>query len=86
MSLQIHFSKRNFSKNLSSIIGILSDNLIGQFVNDDSIIDPEAHIVLKNPEDRIIVDNAVQEMKNNRNINRKTITLSNDKTVTLSID
>ncbi len=86
MSLQIYFSKRNFSKNLDNFFGVFSDSLVSQFLKDDSLINPEAHVVLRNPVDREIVDNAVQEMKNNKEITSKTITLSSNKTVTLSID
>jgi len=86
MSVQINFSKRNLFKNLTEFFDLFSENLGRHFVKNDSLINPEAQVVLKNPEDRQIIENAVQEMKNNRQITRKTITLSNNRTVTLSIE
>lgn len=86
MSLQFNLSTKNFSRNVGSIVGVISDSLLSPFIKDEAIISQEASIVLKNPLDREIVDSAVQEMKNNRQITSKTITLSNNRKITLSID
>ena len=86
MAVQFNLSTKNFTRNISSLVDVLSDSLIGSWIKDESLMSQEAYSVLKNPADREIVDNAVQEMKNNRNLSRKTVTLSNKKTITLSIE
>lgn len=63
MSLQIDFFRnRNFSKNLDNFFRVFSDSLVCQCLKDYSLIDTEAHVVLRNPVIREIVDNAVQEL------------------------
>lgn len=86
MSIRLNYTTRNLYRNFESVFNVLSNSLLSQFNNNDSIINPEAQIALNNPIDRIKIDQAVQELKSDRRIKRKTITLSNHKNITLSVE
>ena len=60
--------------------------MIGQFESGDAIINPNAQHLLNNPIDKVKIDSAVQELKKDRSLKNKTITLSNSKKVTLSVE
>ena len=86
MSHIINFSSRNFSRNISSLVEVISESLIGQFQNSDAVITPDAKIALDNPIDRMKIDAAVQELKKDKSIKSKTVILSNKKEVVLSVE
>lgn len=85
MSIELSFIKRNLVRNVSSLVDILSESLVGQFENEDSVITREAQIILDNPIDKSQVDQAVQELKSDKSIKSKRIILSNKEEVILSV-
>lgn len=85
MGFEITFFRRNFVRNIHSLIETLSDSFIVQFSNDDPVITREAQLILDNPVDKFEVDKAVQELKKNRKLKSKKIILSNKEEVTLSV-
>lgn len=85
MSIELSFIKRNLVRNVSSLVDTLSESLMGQFENEDSVITREAQIILDNPVDKSQVDQAVQELKSDKKIKSKRIILSNKEEVILSV-
>ena len=80
-----HYAK-NLSRNLASVIGILSESVSSPFKDGDEIMNPEAKNLLRNPKDRLAIDSAVQELKLNRSAKRKTVTLSNKENITIFVE
>lgn len=76
----------NLPKKISMVYSVLAGTFFSQFTSKDTIINPEAHLILQNRDDRKIIDDAVQELKNDPSIRNKKLTLSNKEELVISVD
>ncbi|MBO0343165.1 hypothetical protein [Flagellimonas profundi] len=80
----MHFFE-NLPEKLNLAYSLLAGTLFSQFIREDTVISHEAKGVLKNPADKILIDDTVQELKKDSSMKKKKITLSDDTEVVINI-
>lgn len=75
----------DFPEKINFTMMALSDSLFSQF-EENPIISPEVHNILRNSNDKKIIEEAVKEMKEDSTNNKVKVTLSSKESIVLSVD